>query len=64
MYIMNSGNGTSVLYMYFKLHGPHNLQSLGLESNYNWTTARRRATERKWIHLLKTIDPTGLNEKY
>lgn len=30
MYKMNSGNGTSILYMHFNLHVPHNLQSLGL----------------------------------
>ncbi|KAF3841839.1 hypothetical protein F7725_023790 [Dissostichus mawsoni] len=34
-----------------------NLQSLGLESSGSWTTAQRRAAERRWIHRLKTIDP-------
>ena len=63
-YVLNKGDGTTVLYAHFKLHGSENVQSMGLESNKAWTTAQRRAAERKWIHLLKTIDPTGLNEKY
>lgn len=54
---MNSRNGTSVLYEHFKLHGQHNVQSKGLESNLNRTTVQRRAAERKWIYLLKTIEP-------
>lgn len=44
---MNSGNGTSVLYAHFKLHGQHNVQSTGLESNRDWTTVQRQAAERK-----------------
>ncbi|KAI9548024.1 hypothetical protein NQZ68_013042 [Dissostichus eleginoides] len=64
LYRINSGDGTSVLYLHFKLHGPENLQSLVLESSGSWTTAQRRAAERRWIHRLKTIDPTGVNEKH
>ncbi|TNN45617.1 hypothetical protein EYF80_044185 [Liparis tanakae] len=36
LYMITSGKGTSVLYVHFKLHGPHGLQSLGLESNRQW----------------------------
>ena len=42
-YIMERGNGTTVLYSHFKLHGPQNIQSLGLESNREWSTARRES---------------------
>ncbi|KAF3858705.1 hypothetical protein F7725_011906 [Dissostichus mawsoni] len=64
LYRINSGYGTSVLFLHFKLHGTENLQSLGLESSGSWITAQRRAAERRWIYCFKTIDPTGLNEKY
>ncbi|TNN52026.1 hypothetical protein EYF80_037741 [Liparis tanakae] len=44
LYVITSGKGTSVLYVHFKLHGPHSLQSLGLEGNSSGAgpSARRR----------------------
>jgi len=42
LYMINSGKGTSVLYVHFKLHGPHALQSLGLEGNRQWSRAQRQ----------------------
>ncbi|KAF3844285.1 hypothetical protein F7725_013626 [Dissostichus mawsoni] len=61
-YRIRDGDGTSVLYNHFKLHGLQNVQSMGLESSSGWSTGQRRAAERRWIHRLRTIDPGGLNE--
>ncbi|TNN54596.1 hypothetical protein EYF80_035226 [Liparis tanakae] len=47
LYMITSGKGTSVLYVHFKLHGPHSLQSLGLEGNRQWTRTQRQAAERR-----------------
>lgn len=43
-------------------HGWEALQVTIIESNRRWKTTQRRAAERRWIALLGTRDPGGLNE--
>lgn len=49
---------------HFITHGLPNLRVSGIQSNSSWTDAERKKMERKWIHLLSTIQPSGLNKKY
>lgn len=48
---------------HFIQHGWAALRATVLEGNPHWSTPQRRRTERKWIHLLDTLQPHGLNEK-
>ncbi|TNN87984.1 hypothetical protein EYF80_001948 [Liparis tanakae] len=57
LYMITSGKGTSVLYVHFKLHGPHSLQSL--EGNRQWTRTQRQAAERRACWCLFTSPGTG-----
>lgn len=63
-YQVRRGNEDTVLYRHFIAHGVLNMRIEGLESQKDWSRAVRQKAERTWIHLLKTIDPLGLNEKY
>lgn len=49
---------------HFILHGWLGLRVAGLQSNSSWTKQDRRQRERRWIYLLDTKVPSGLNEKY
>lgn len=64
IYHINKGDRTTVLYTHFITHGLEQLKIEGLETNPNWSKAQRQKAERKWIRLLNTIDPKGLNEKF
>lgn len=49
---------------HFILHGWSNVRVAGLQSNSSWTKQDRRKVERRWIYLLDTKEPSGLNVKY
>lgn len=48
---------------HFIQHGWTSLRVTILEGNPRWSTPQRRRAERKWIRLLDTLQPHGLNEK-
>lgn len=51
------------LIRHFIGHGPHSFRVAGIQSNPTWTDDERKAWERKWIFLLNTKEPFGLNIK-
>ena len=51
------------LIQHFRLHGWDAARVAGIQSNSTWTDSERRTAERRWIFLLKTLEPTGLNKK-
>ena len=63
IYHIKKGNQTCLLYTHYIQHTLENLQIFGVESNFNWSSTKRKYTENKWIRQLKTIEPQGLNMK-
>lgn len=61
--IVNKKETNTPFVKHFILHGFQSLKITGLVSNTFWTTKVRKAMERKWIHLLGTKEPNGLNIK-
>lgn len=53
----------TLLVKHFISHGYHSLRVAGLQSNSSWTEGERKKMERKWIRLLDTREPGGLNMK-
>ena len=53
----------TTLYTHFQSHPITNLIISGLECGVRWTSGQRKLMEHRWIKKLKTITPTGLNEK-
>lgn len=51
------------LVRHFRDHGPDAVKMAGLQRDVDWTDETRRKLERRWIHLLGTIPPAGLNIK-
>lgn len=51
------------LVKHFMSHGLQCVKVLGLQSNSGWTDGERKKWERKWIYLLGTKVPFGLNKK-
>lgn len=52
------------LVKHFLFHGWQALRVAGLQNNLAWTDKERKMWERKWIFLLNTRGPGGLNLKY
>lgn len=48
---------------HFLLHGLQAMKVAGLQNNLSWTDSERKKMERKWIYLLNTKQPYGLNIK-
>lgn len=49
---------------HFLIHGLDSVRMAGLQRNLYWTDSERRKIERRWIHLLQTIQPFGLNARF
>lgn len=62
--IKNKKETHTLIVKHFISHGYHSLRVLGLQSNSTWTEGERKKMERKWIRLLDTREPGGLNMKY
>lgn len=52
------------LLSHFSIHGAQSVRVSGLQSNSSWTDTDRKRMERKWIYLLNTREPNGLNIKF
>lgn len=52
------------LVAHFLIHGSQSVRVSGLQSNSSWTMNDRKQMERKWIHLLDTKEPQGLNKRW
>ena len=52
------------LIKHFLLHGLQSIKVAGLQHNSTWTDMDRRKIERRWIFLLGTKEPIGLNVNY
>lgn len=52
------------LVAHFIRHNWDSLKIMILEHNSNWTDKERKKTERRWIHLLNTKEPIGLNQRW
>lgn len=62
--IKNNKEVTTPLVKHFLSHGWHCFRVSGLQCNSGWTDAERKKCERRWIYLLDTKEPFGLNKKY
>lgn len=52
----------TLLVQHFRAHGLQNLKIKALESQSGWKDSHRRMAERRWISLLNTRHPEGLND--
>lgn len=62
--ILNKKETGTPLVRHFLLHGWPAVRVSGLQHNASWTNMDRKKEERRWIHSLNTIEPSGLNKKY
>lgn len=61
--IKNKKETHTPLVKHFIAHGLHSFRVAGIQSNSGWTDKERKTVERKWIYLLETKVPFGLNVK-
>lgn len=61
--VRNKKETHTPIVQHFMGHGLDCLKVAGIQSNSSWTEAERRKAERKWINLLGTRVPRGLNYK-
>lgn len=59
--IKNKKETDTLVVKHFLLHGWESLKMAGLQRSDIWTDWERRKTERRWIFLLGTREPEGLN---
>ena len=52
------------LVKHFFIHGYDSVRMAGLQRDVNWTDWERKKMESRWIYLLSTREPFGLNVKY
>ena len=64
LYTIKKGSLRTPLVQHFQQHSPSHLTITALETCAAWSTAQRRSQERKWIRLLRTRVPYGLNARY
>ena len=64
LYTIKKGTLQTPLVRHFQEHAPTHLRITALETCAAWSTAQRRSRERKWIRLLRTRVPFGLNVRY
>lgn len=62
--ILNNKETHTPLVSHFIQHGWQSVQAAVIQNNPSWTDLERKKNERRWIFLLNTIEPTGLNKKW
>lgn len=61
--VRNKKELQTLVVQHFLLHGWDSLRMAGLQRSDTWTDVERKKTERRWIYLLGTREPHGLNMK-
>lgn len=61
--VRNKKELQTLVVQHFLLHGWDSLRMAGLQRSDIWTDWERRKVERRWIYLLGTKEPHGLNMK-
>lgn len=62
--ILNYKELDTPLVFHFIKHGLSALQVGGLQHDPSWSTSDRKKAERRWIYLLNSTEPIGLNKKW
>lgn len=62
--ITHNKEGHTPLVRHFIHHGLQSLKIAGIEGNFFWTEGERRRCEKKWIRMLNTLVPGGLNIRW